>query len=102
MVGFDPRSPRGLTGPRNTAQVRGQDDGLGLRDELRVPLELRRRLCFFLTPSWNGFFLTSKLLSNFFLISPKPFCENFKNVRCEIPGNLRIYVGDFDLFRTNC
>ena len=26
---------------------------------------------------------------------------NFKNIRCEIPGNLRIYLGDFDLFRTN-
>ena len=32
----------------------------------------------------------------------KSFSENSKNIRCEIPGNLRIYLGDFDLFRTNC
>ena len=30
----------------------------------------------------------------FFRIFRRSFSEIFKNIRCEIPGNLRIYLGD--------
>ena len=35
-------------------------------------------------------------------VKEKSFSERFKNIRCEIQGNLRIYLRGFDRFRTNC
>ena len=41
-------------------------------------------------------FLTSNA-SNILLIFPKSFSEHSKNIRCEIPGNMRIYCFIFSV-----
>ena len=64
------------------------------------------RAIFLLTPSQNGFFLTSNFFptSNLFLLTfRKQFSEKFNNSRCDM-SHLRKFenLGDFDLLRKNC
>ena len=63
--------------------VRSARSGKGARGSASLPM-------FVLTPSENGFFLTSNCFPNFCLPFRKSFSEKFDNFRYEISGNLRI------------